>query len=67
MLGNETNYGVANSAKRFPRPFYAFANQVAKMIKEIDPDHPVALCNGDMLYLDLFAELCPGYRYPRHQ
>jgi len=59
MLGNETNYGVANSAKRAPRPFYEFANEVAKMIKEIDPHHPVALCNGDMLYLDIFAELCP--------
>jgi len=59
MLGNETNYGVANSAKRFPRPFYEFANEVAKMIKEIDPNHPVALCNGDMLYLDIFGELCP--------
>ena len=59
VLGNETNYGVANSSKRFPRPFYSFVNQVAKMIKEIDPDHPVALCNGDTLYLDIFSELCP--------
>jgi beta-glucuronidase len=59
MLGNETNYGVANSAKRFPRPFYGFANEVARMMKEIDPDHPVAVCNGDTLYLDIFAELCP--------
>jgi len=59
MLGNETNYGVANSSKRFPRPFYSFVNEVARMIKEIDPDHPVALCNGDTLYLDIFSELCP--------
>lgn len=59
MLGNETNYGVANSAKRFPRPFYKFVNEVAKMIKEIDPNHPVAVCNGDLLYLDIFAALCP--------
>ena len=59
MLGNETNYGVANSSKRFPRPFYSFVNEVAKMIKEIDPNHPVALCNGDALYLDIFSELCP--------
>lgn len=59
VLGNETNYGVANSAKRFPRPFYGFANEVAKMIKSMDSHHPVAICNGDTLYLDIFAELCP--------
>jgi beta-glucuronidase len=59
MLGNETNYGVANSAKRFPRPFYKFVNEIAKMIKEIDPHHPVAVCNGDLLYLDIFSALCP--------
>jgi len=59
MLGNETNYGVANSAKRFPAPFYEFANEIAKMIKEIDYNHPIALCNGDTLYLDMFAKYCP--------
>lgn len=59
VLGNETNYGVANSAKRYPRPFYGFANEMAKMMKEMDPNHPVAIGNGDTLYLDIFAELCP--------
>jgi len=59
VLGNETNYGVANSAKRFPRPYYSFVNEVAKMIKRTDYNHPVAICNGDTLYLDIFAELCP--------
>lgn len=59
VLGNETNYGVANSAKRFPRPFYKFVNEVAKMIKELDPNHPVVICNGDTLYLDIFSGLCP--------
>lgn len=59
MLGNETNYGVANSAKRFPAPYYEFVNEVAKMIKNIDNNHPVAVCNGDTLYLDIFARYCP--------
>ena len=59
MLGNENNYGVANSAKRFPEPYYKFVNEVAKMIKEIDPNHPVAVCNGDTLYIDIFSKLCP--------
>jgi beta-glucuronidase len=59
LLGNETNYGVANSAKRYPRPFYGFVNEMARMMKEMDPNHPVVIGNGDTLYLDIFAELCP--------
>ncbi|MFH1791577.1 MAG: glycoside hydrolase family 2 TIM barrel-domain containing protein [Candidatus Omnitrophota bacterium] len=60
MIGNENNYGVANSAKRFPEAYYEFANEVAEMIKQIDPNHPVAICNGDTLYLDIFAANCPS-------
>jgi len=59
MLGNENNYGVANSAKRKPESYYAFANEVARMIKSIDRDHPVAICNGDLLFLDIFARFAP--------
>ncbi len=59
MLGNENNYGVANNAKKNPEAYYQFANEAAKRIKELDPDHPVAICNGDVLYLDHFAKLCP--------
>ena len=29
------------------------------MIKSLDPNHPVALCNGDTLYLDKFAQFAP--------
>ncbi len=59
MLGNENNYGVANNAKKDPVSYYKFVNEVARMIKEIDPTRPVAICNGDVLYLDIFAEHCP--------
>jgi beta-glucuronidase len=59
MLGNETNYGVANNAKQKPDSYYAFANEVAKMIKSIDRDHPVAICNGDLLFLDIFTKFAP--------
>lgn len=59
MLGNENNYGVANNAKTDPEPYYEFVNEVARMIKSMDRDHPVALCNGDLLYMDKFAGLCP--------
>ena len=59
LLGNENNYGVASNADQKPEVYFEFANEVAKMIKEIDPNHPVALCNGDTLYLDLFGTYAP--------
>jgi tetratricopeptide (TPR) repeat protein len=59
MLGNENNYGVANNAKEKPAGYYAFANETAKMIKSMDRDHPVAICSGDLLFLDKFKENAP--------
>ncbi len=59
LLGNENNYGVASNADTKPEAYYKFANEVAKMIKSLDPEHPVALCNGDTLYLDIFAKHAP--------
>ena len=58
VLGNENNYGTANNSGEEPRAYYHFVNQVAKKIKEVDPNHPVAICNGDIHYLDVFAEQC---------
>jgi len=58
ILGNENNYGIACNADKKPESFYKFANRVAGIIKEIDPYHPVILCNGDTLYLDIFAKYC---------
>ncbi|MFA4991176.1 MAG: glycoside hydrolase family 2 TIM barrel-domain containing protein [Candidatus Omnitrophota bacterium] len=57
MLGNENNYGVANSAKKDPEAYYAFVNEAAKLIKSMDRDHPVAVCSGDLLYLDIFSRI----------
>ena len=59
LLGNENNYGVASNADKKPEAFYKFVNEVARMIKSIDPDHPVAISNGDTLYLDIFAKNAP--------
>lgn len=55
VLGNENNYGVANNAKKFPVAYYQFVERIAKWIKSVDPNHPVAVSNGDLLYLDIFA------------
>ena len=59
MLGNENNYGVASNADKKPDAYYSFLNKVAKMIKSIDSNHPVAVCNGDTLFLDKFAKNAP--------
>ena len=56
LLGNENNYGVASNADKKPDVYYKFINDVAKMIKSLDPNHPVAICNGDTLFLDKFAK-----------
>jgi beta-glucuronidase len=56
LLGNENNYGVASNADKKPDAFFAFADEVAKWIKKADPHHPVAVNNGDTLYLDIFAK-----------
>ena len=60
ILGNENVYGVACNANKYPASFFKFANQAAKLIKELDPlKRPVAIASGDTLYLDLFAKYCP--------
>lgn len=59
LLGNENNYGVASNGDKKPEAYFKFANEVAKMIKSIDPNHPVAICNGDTLFLDVFAKNAP--------
>ena len=41
------------------RPMYKLMNDAANLIKASDNSHPVAICNGDVLFLDLVAEECP--------
>ncbi len=40
------------------RPMYRLMNQAARRIKNIDANHPVAMCNGDVLFIDIIAEEC---------
>ncbi len=73
MLGNENNYHLSwggaetenlpiqkegSVISRRARAMYELFNEAAKKIKSIDPKHPVAMCNGDLLYLDLVKEMC---------
>jgi beta-glucuronidase len=59
LLGNENVYGYACNADKEPDAFFAFANEAAKQIKAIDPEHPVAICSGDVLFLDKFGKNAP--------
>ena len=40
------------------RPMYRLMNEAANNIKAIDSSHPVAICNGDVLFIDIIAEEC---------
>jgi hypothetical protein len=59
LLGNENVYGYACNANVYPDAYFKFANEVAKAIKAIDPEHPVAICSGDILYLDKYGKDTP--------
>ncbi len=41
------------------RPMYRLMNEASMKIKSIDGSVPVAICNGDVLFLDIIAEECP--------
>jgi len=41
------------------RPMYQLMNKASKAIKSINPNNPVAICNGDVLFLDIIAKECP--------
>ncbi len=38
--------------------YYSFVNELAKEIKKIDPNHPVALGNGEVSMLDVASKVC---------
>lgn len=38
--------------------YYSFVNDIAREIKKIDPQHPVALGNGELRDLDVAAQVC---------
>ena len=71
LLGNENNYGLfwdGASTENIPMEdrastkravfMYKLFNEATVQMKTIDNSHPVAICNGDLLFLDLFAKEC---------
>jgi hypothetical protein len=72
LLGNENNYGLSWSSfeiEALPegerdaaraRHLYSLFGGIIQAAKAVDPDHPVAIANGDVQYIDLIAEECKG-------
>ncbi len=71
LLGNENNYGLFwRGAETENIPFadrrstkdayhlYKLFNDAAKELKEIDKNHPMAICNGDLLFAEIIAKEC---------
>ena len=40
------------------RPMYKLMNDAAVKMKAISSSHPVAICNGDVLFIDIIADEC---------
>lgn len=71
LLGNENNYGLfwkGAETEDIPmedrestiaaRHMYKLFNDAVVEMKAIDTNHPMAICNGDLLFLDIIAEEC---------
>jgi hypothetical protein len=71
LLGNENNYGLFwDGAETEDIPMedrkstvraeamYKIFNKAIVAMKAIDKSHPMAICNGDLLFLDLIAKEC---------
>ncbi|MDB4167101.1 glycosidase [Polaribacter sp.] len=71
LLGNENNYGLVwKGAETEDLPIneddysvaakylYKMFNKAAVAMKEMDRSHPVAICNGDLGFLDIVAKEC---------
>jgi hypothetical protein len=72
LLGNENNYGLSwegaetedipeegQQPTNRAQALYKLFNEAAVAMKAIDQAHPIAICNGDLQYLDLIIKECP--------
>jgi hypothetical protein len=71
LLGNENNYGLfwegaetenipIKDRKSTTRAIalYKLFNEATVAMKNLDKSHPVAICNGDLLFLEIIKEEC---------
>lgn len=72
LLGNENNYGLfwdGAETEDIPvedrkstvraRDMYKLFNQAVVEMKKVDTSHPIAICNGDLLFLEIIVAECP--------
>ncbi len=71
LLGNENNYGLfweGAETEDIPiedrksttraRDMYKLFNEAVVAMKGIDETYPIAICNGDLLFIEIIAEEC---------
>ncbi len=71
LLGNENNYGLfwrgaetenipvaERQSTKDAEHLYRLFNEAVVEMKGIDRNHPVAICNGDLLFLDIIKQQC---------
>ena len=74
LLGNENDYGLfwdgaetenipLEDRKSTKRAYgmYKLFNEAAVAMKKIDTSHPIAICNGDLLFLNIINSECPDF------
>ncbi len=72
LLGNENNYGLywkSNEIEDLPEArqgdaraiyLYSLFGELADLIHGLDPNHPVAIANGDLGFIEVIKEQCPN-------
>ncbi|TDP59414.1 glycosidase [Flavobacterium dankookense] len=71
LLGNENNYGLfwdGAETENIPmedrkstvraRSMYKLFNEATVAMKAVSTSHPISICNGDLLFLDIIAQEC---------
>ncbi|MDB4347321.1 glycosidase [Bacteroidia bacterium] len=71
LLGNENNYGLFwrgaetenipiedRESTKGAKHLYSMFNKASVAMKSISSTHPVAICNGDLLFMDIMAKEC---------
>ena len=71
LLGNENNYGlfwegaetedipvVDRKSTQMAVHLYKLFNQAALVMKQEDKTHPISICNGDLLFMDIITKEC---------
>ncbi|MBF6609222.1 MAG: glycosidase [Flavobacterium sp.] len=74
LLGNENNYGLfwdgaetqnipveARQSTKRAISMYQLFNEAAVSMKKISGSHPIAFCNGDLMFLDIINKECQDF------